>query len=330
MTSHSTRRIRARPYFFELFATVNFAIALIVLRGWTFLSVGHVVSATSDLLGYALICVLVRGGILRLRGRRGYFASLRRIGWITDTIRMAFFGAITVLTYGWIKLVVPIYHPRLFDQELWNLDQALLFGVSPNLLTLNLLANRWVFLTIDTSYAYIFFASFMLILGYFLSEPSRRIRIAFSNGNTSLWIIGAWLYLLVPSLGPAFRFPEVWFAYSQWLPRTQYFQAMLMRNYQGVLRMSAGGSAQVQLILGIAAFPSLHVAFQTFAFLWMRRLWRSGEVLFGIFGVIILIGSVVTGWHYLVDGLAGIILACCCYAAAARTAKVPRLPRARK
>ena len=328
--SNITRRVHARPYFFEIFATVNFLIALIVLKGWTFITVGHVLVGTFNLLVHAFLAVAIRGGILRLRGQRGYFAVVRRIGWIVDTIRMAFFGTLTVLAYGWIKLVVPIYHPRLFDQELWNLDQALLFGVSPNLLALDLLSNRWVFLTIDTCYAYVFFASFMLLLGYFLSEPSRRIRVAFSNGNTVLWLAGAWLYLLVPSLGPAFRFPDIWFAYSQWLPRTQYFQATLMRNYQGVLRMAAGGQANVQLILGIAAFPSLHVAFQTFAFLWMRRLWRSGEVLFGLFAVVILIGSVVTGWHYLIDGLAGIVLAACCYALAVRAARVPRLLLLRK
>jgi hypothetical protein len=313
-----------------MFATINFLIALIVLKGWTFLGVGHVVQGTINLLGHALVSVLVRGAILRLRGQRGYFASIWRRGWITDTIRMAVFGNITVLAYGWIKLVVPIYHPRLFDQELWNLDQTLLFGVSPNLLALNLLSNRWVFRAIDTSYAFVFFTSFILILGYFLSEPSRRIRMAFMNGNTVLWIAGAWLYMLVPALGPAFRFPDVWFVYSQWLPRTQYFQAMLMRNYQGVLRMTAGGTAKVQLILGIAAFPSLHVGFQTFAFLWMRQLWRSGEVLFGIFAAIILIGSIVTGWHYLIDGLAGIILAVGCYAIAVRASKVPRLLALRK
>jgi hypothetical protein len=328
--SNSSRRIHVRPYFFEIFAAINFLIAMIVLKGWTFVSVGHVVGGTLNLLAHALLSVVIRGAILRLRGRRGYFTAIRRKGWLIDTVRMALFGTLTILTYGWIKLVVPIYHPRLFDQELWNVDQSMLLGASPNLLALDLFANRWVFLTIDTCYAYVFFTSFVVLLGYFLSEPSRRIRVAFSNGNTVLWIAGAWLYLLVPSLGPAFRFPEIWFVYSQWLPRTQYFQAMLMRNYQNVLRMMSGQRADVQLILGIAAFPSLHVAFQTFAFLWMRRLWRSGEVLFGIFAVIILVGSVITGWHYLIDGLAGIVLAVCCYVITVRASRVPRLLDLRK
>ena len=65
--------------------------------------------------------------------------------------------------------------------------------------------------------------------------------------------------------------------------------------------------------MGIAAFPSLHVGFQTYVFLWMRRLWTSGEVLFGIFVVVIFLGSMITGWHYFIDGVAGAALALGCY-----------------
>jgi hypothetical protein len=80
----------------------------------------------------------------------------------------------------------------------------------------------------------------------------------------------------------------------------------------------------IQIVLGIAAFPSLHVAFQTYVFLWMRRLWTSGEVLFGIFALVILLGSMITGWHYLIDGLAGIALAVLWWGIFWRRAEVSR------
>jgi len=41
----------------------------------------------------------------------------------------------------------------------------------------------------------------------------------------------------------------------------------------------------------------------------MRRLWVYGEIVFGVFLLIIMIGSVVTGWHYLIDSIAGALLA---------------------
>jgi hypothetical protein len=150
---------------------------------------------------------------------------------------------------------------------------------------------------------------------FFLSAPGRRLRIAFTTGNTMLWLIGAWLYMLVPSVGPAYRFPDVWLPLATSLPLTQHFQALLMRNYQAVLRLAEGvsGAGEVRLVFGIGAFPSLHVAFQTYAFLWMRRVWIYGQIVFGVFMLLILIGSVVTGWHYLIDGLAGIAMAALCY-----------------
>ena len=43
-----------------------------------------------------------------------------------------------------------------------------------------------------------------------------------------------------------------------------------------------------------------------YVFLWLRRLWTWGQVMFGFFVLAILLGSMVTGWHYLIDGLAGI------------------------
>jgi len=71
------------------------------------------------------------------------------------------------------------------------------------------------------------------------------------------------------------------------------------------------------VFLGIAAFPSLHVAFEFLVWLWLRRVWRAGAMLFAIFTVLIFLGSVVTGWHYLIDALAGLALAFVAYAAVA-------------
>jgi hypothetical protein len=48
--------------------------------------------------------------------------------------------------------------------------------------------------------------------------------------------------------------------------------------------------------------------------LWMRGRWR---LLFGVITLIIFLGSIITGWHYLIDSIAGIILAVICYLAIA-------------
>jgi len=267
--------------------------------------------------------VAVRGVIALIRKDRTYLRIIRSRQWLTDTARMIVGASVIIFTYGWIKLVVPVYHPRLFDQELWNLDQTLFLGAAPTILFLDLFDSPAFLRAIDWSYAGIFFVSTVIAMAYFLSDPSRRIRIAFANGYALMWLTGAWLYMLVPSLGPAYRFPDLWLVHGESLRTTQRFQTLLMKNYRNVLTFVSGQTiGGTSIVLGIGAFPSLHVAAQMYVFLWMRRLWTSGEVIFAVFVIVIFLGSMVTGWHYFIDGVAGALLALVCYALVARSAKL--------
>jgi membrane-associated phospholipid phosphatase len=65
--------------------------------------------------------------------------------------------------------------------------------------------------------------------------------------------------------------------------------------------------------IGISAFPSMHNA-STLLFAlatWKRS--RGLGIAYGIYTVIILVGSVHLGWHYAVDGYAGLALAGLCW-----------------
>lgn len=320
------RRIYQRLYFFEIFTIVNLAIVVVLVANPLVLTTipRTFISFIGTFGGYTLVGIAVRAIIAAVRRELpAYLRKIRTAGWITDTARLVLFGAAMVHTYFWIKLTVPLLHPRLYDQELWNLDQAMFAGFSPNILFVSIFSSPKVLQAIDWSYANIFFASMTLAFVFFLSAPSRRLRVAFMTGNTHMWIIGAWLYLLIPSLGPAYRFPDVWIPLAASLGITQNFQALLMKNYRQVLLLPSGHAKDVLLMFGIGAFPSLHVAFQTYAFLWMRKLWIYGQIVFGVFAFVILIGSVVTGWHYLIDGIAGIALAAFSYWAGTRGWRIP-------
>jgi hypothetical protein len=313
---------------FEILAAGNFLVVLLAFGASRAIAgnpLVHLIAIAVVLAIQALGGIAVRSLFALLRRERSYFRRIARREWWLDTLRIVLFGSVTIVGYGWIKLVVPLYHPRLLDEQLWQLDRILFFGLSPAELALHLFDAPRFLRLIDWSYASIFYASTVIAFGYFASEPSRRLRIAFANGNTLLWIAGAWLYLLVPSLGPAYRFPDVWLAHAESLRTTQGLQAVLMRNYSNVLRAAAGEPhGPIGFVFGIAAFPSLHVAFQTFVFFWFRRLWTSGEVLFAIFALTIFIGSMVTGWHYLVDGIFGVAMAWICYRTFWRRARLDR------
>jgi hypothetical protein len=324
------RAVHRRPYFFELFTLVNLAVitAVTTARGFEVLPtlIQSVRASWLALIGEVILGVGIRALVAAARGQgRDYLRRIGTPGWLTDTLRLVVFTIVMVHTYGWIKLTVPVLHPRLFDAELWNLDQHLLFGYSPTVFLLTVF--RPILPAFDWSYANIFFASLVIAFSYFLSMPERRLRVGFANGNTAMWITGAWLYLALPSIGPAYHFPDVWFEYNRLLPVTQQIQIMLMRNYQAMMRMAQGSNEAIVIIYGVAAFPSLHVAFQTYTFLWMRKLWRYGEIVFGIFLGVIFLGSMVTGWHYLIDGVAGIALAALCYWGVRRRAFPPPADR---
>lgn len=308
------RRVYARPYLFELIVIANIAILAIVARLRSLQFFGMLPDVFLSVALSAVLCAAggtaIRAAVAAFRGEwRQYRTIINSVGWITDTIRLVIGEVLLTQVYGWIKLVVPIFQPRLFDSELWEIDRAIGFGLSPNVFVLTLFSNSRFLRFIDWAYANIFLVTILLAFGYFMSAPSRRLRVAFMTSNVVMWIAGVYLYFLVPSLGPAYRFPEVWLEYSRQLTTTQRLQTILMRNYTNVLAMSRGADKPVSILFGIAAFPSLHVGWQALVALWMRRQWIYGEILFWIFLFVIFIGSMITGWHYLIDSIAGIALA---------------------
>jgi hypothetical protein len=319
----------SRLHLFEWFALGNL-LAVAVVGWWTLPLVGslpgHLISFLVLFCLQAVAGIVIRGLICLLRGDRAYFRVIASREWIIDTFRLMLASSLIVIGYGWLKLIVPITNLRLFDQELWEIDRLLFLGNAPVLFLLHLFGDDAFLRVIDWSYANVFFTSTIVAFAWVFSEPSRRVRFAFANGNAVLWIGGAWLYFLIPSLGPAYAFPDIWFAHSETLRTTQSLQAVLMRNYQNVIRAAAGEpvTAPIHIAFGIGAFPSLHVAFQLYVFLWMRRLWTSGEVLFGLFAVTIFLGSMITGWHYLIDGIAGIAMAWICYRVPWRRSRLSR------
>jgi hypothetical protein len=295
-----------RPYFFEIFTILNFVIIQLALWRITRAPILTIVVTLLALVPAFVVQALVGIGIrlaVARAGRSEYRAVIRSRRWIADSIRIIVFSALSVHVYGWIKLSIPLLHPQLFDSVLWNVDRAMFFGHSPNIFFVDLFSTSLRFF--DWTYANVFIASLNIASIYFVSDPDDRVRIGFTNSNTLMWLAGAWLYMLVPSLGPAYRFPSIWLPLSAALANTQQLQRILMNNYQHVLH-----NQQVNILFGIAAFPSLHVAFEMLVTLWMRGRWR---LLFGLITVLIFLGSIITGWHYLIDSIAGLVLAVASY-----------------
>jgi hypothetical protein len=313
-----------RPYIFEIVLYLNTAWVFWTVRENALITMKEtVVNAGLQSLAATVIGMGIR---LLLAWRRGHGRRYIRIvtsrRWLIDTCRLVVAMVFLGEAYGWIKLLVPALHPVLYDAALYRIDAAIFFGMSPTIFFLQLFSNPRFLHFIDDAYLSFFLGGMLFALGFFFSMPKRRVRITFMTTIVVMWLSGAWLYMLFPSLGPAYRFPDVWFPYVKELPRTQITQALLMRNYQAVIRLVRQlGPERITLSYGIAAFPSLHVATQTQIAIWMRKWWRPGAILFTLAAFFVFIGSMITGWHYLIDGLAGIALAFGSYAVSLWLAK---------
>lgn len=319
------RKVPGRLYPFEPFLLAHLLLLHLLLftRGIFIADFALLYSLSTALPTFTI--QLVTGVVVRLLIEwrlgtlRSYVAAIRSRAWLTDSARLLFFAALIAHGYSWLKLFVPLINPALYDQQLADIDEALLLGLNPNAFFLNLFSNRAFLQIIDWSYATLFLATLFVGFSFFLSSPDREKRLRFIWGSALLWITGAWLYLALPSLGPAYAFGEIWSEVSSAMPRTNYLLARLMKNYTMVMNMGEGVSdPSINPQMGIGAFPSLHVAFHSYLFLWMRGINKVVRFVFGFLVFLIAVGSVITGWHYLIDSIAGALLAWAAYAIALR------------
>lgn len=256
--------------------------------------------------------------LYRLATRRGLGPYLRMLftpQWLLLTLR-AWAACLAVFAaYAWLKVSIPLINYELWDEFLWNLDRTVHGGFSPNLVLLDWLGGTWVARGIDIWYA-IWIHTTMAGSFFFLCLPGSRIRQRFVLSFVAMWVFGAWCYLAFPALGPVYAVPEVQNGVRGFFPLAEQLQRTLWENYQIMLTARTRETVAFVPWFGVAAMPSLHVGLHWLLTLWIRRVAPRLFIPFAVGTLLTLVGSVLTGWHYAVDGYAGILLAHACYGAA--------------
>lgn len=312
------RRALARiaPFTLEIVLIAQLA-ALHLLLAWRGVEFGPAMIAGS-LTGTApQVVVLVLAGFalrlvwLALSGRRGEAATwLRDRRWWLLTARYALAGALMSHLYTWLKVFVPVLHRRVFDAQLYDLDRLAGLGLQPNVFFLNLFSHRLALRAIDLGYSEVFMATLALSVAFFLSSRDEATRRAFVGGFVLLWSASVWLYAALPALGPCYAFPEEFLRFREELRGSAMLQAILFQNYQQVIRFALGqGEPMINPLFGVAAFPSLHVGHVAFVAIFARRLARPLGLPLALLTAFMFVGSIVTGWHYMIDSVAGLLLA---------------------
>lgn len=317
-----------RPYPFEVFTLVNLVAAVLFLRAFQLRIDGkgfwYIVKPLIEGLPVFLAVGLVLAVAATALARRPVVPFLRGLGrpaWVVHWLRLWLAVMLVTYAYGWLKVNVPIVHHRNFDQELWNLDVLLHLGVSPTVFVTQLCAGTPLVGLLDLWYTHWMQTVLFTLCCFtvFLPPPTAR-RFVFAL--LMLWGFGAWIYVALPAVGPIYVFPEHWNGLV--MPKALGTQASLWANYQIMLGGRTGQIHAFNPILGVAAMPSLHVGVHALFAFWTRRYARPLWIVFLVSTLLTLLGSVLTGWHYAVDGYVGIALAYACFRLANRFEGRPR------
>jgi hypothetical protein len=255
------------------------------------------------------------GVVLRLLQRwasggavRDYLRAVARPGWLLLCLRCWVAAMLLVYGYTWLKISLPLLRTTLLDPQLWRLDRLLHFGLSPSVLAIDLAAGTPLAPFLDTYYA-LWVPTLPLLMAYFFALDRDDLRRNFALAAGVLWGAGAWIYLALPALGPCFASPDLLDSIRDQMPRAVATQRGLWEHYLMMVRGRAGGLTTFQPMYGVAALPSLHVGAHALVAFWAARHERWLRVPAALVTALTFFASLATGWHYAVDGYAGLALA---------------------
>lgn len=317
---------RLRPYEILLLVDLVLVVLLLRLRARIGLDVVRTLLDMRDFVAFAAP-FLLGGIVLRalLAARRGWRRGAARLRAnlrprsLLDLVRLLAALALMSYVYSWLKLALPLLRPDvLYDPGLFRLETALHFGVNPGRLLQGLFPYPALWRVLDAYYgAFIF--TVIVGVGWFAATLSRSDRARFASGFTLLWVLGSWFYLAVPSLGPCYVLKEDYTEVRASMPSQSATMDLLFAHYGRVRAFHRHPEGtDLSPYLGVAAMPSLHVAAQAFFLFFARRRSRAVALLYGALTAVTLFASVVSGWHYAIDGYAALLLAWVAFAAGNR------------
>jgi hypothetical protein len=229
-----------------------------------------------------------------------------------------------MIAFTVVKDNIGAIHPFNWDQTFVHWDYLLGGGTAPWKLLQPILGHPPITVALNFIYDLWFPLMFAGLLWQAFSPRSSVLRMQFMLSFGFAWFFaGSVLALIFSSAGPCFHdklFPN----HPLFADQMAYLNSIgpkwiwSLAVQNDLWNSYVTGSGEIS---GISAMPSMHVAVATlFALLGWRKGVSLGIAL-SIFAALILLGSVHLAWHYAVDGLAGAVLAVCCWLAGGYVAR---------
>jgi hypothetical protein len=203
-----------------------------------------------------------------------------------------------------LKFAIPREIPFWLDQPLERVELAL-FGMQPWLALDDVLG--WAAVPMDWLYGAWLPTQSLILFLVILSSPSpgkSRLLVAYS---LTWFLLGVVAAVLFASAGPIFY--DRLFGGSTFAGLRETLQsrgAWIALAESDQMWASLSGKAP-GAVAGISAMPSIHVAISAWIYLAARKLAPRATVPALIYALLIWIGSVQLGWHYVSDGLLGAV-----------------------
>ena len=261
--------------------------------------------------GFWALDVIPRGWNAARAAGRPKFDEIRAVarerwswqrGGVVFGLIVAFY--VTYLCYRNVKSYVPLARPELVDDDLMEMERGW-FGNDPAAILHDLFGTGIA--------AHALSAVYLLFLTFVpLSVAAALVwRTDMAGGLWWLtvmslnWVLGAASYFVLPSMGPAFVAPELFAE----LPRTGVTalqEVLLEHRLEFLSSPVASGGLQ-----SIAAFASLHVSIVLSGAIVAHLLGAPRMLRIGlwIFFALTVIATIYFGWHYIVDDIAGVVIA---------------------
>jgi hypothetical protein len=211
------------------------------------------------------------------------------------------------------KAWMPFVNPSLYDEAYHRMDMAVL-----PLLEAFLAARRFIAevlpINVNPGYHHLFVGMFFVSLTIhgLLDRPWQQRRLVMTV--SLILLLGGIAYWIAPALGP--------FLYRESLnPMSAGAQRAMLRMWETM--QATGTIPRGYFIAPLAAMPSLHIA-HALCFTWFA--WKSTKLLFALYVPVFLwlvIESVASGFHYLIDLPAGALLMWLCYRISVRLIPQP-------
>ncbi|TAG25620.1 MAG: phosphoesterase PA-phosphatase [Rhodobacterales bacterium] len=218
---------------------------------------------------------------------------------------------LVIICFAKAKTLIPLVEPFSWDVQLMELDRLLHFGVDPYIFLHGVLGWNLSLTFFTGMYNVWLIVIYVALFSICFLRPASAVRMQFLISFLLVWALGGNLLAIIfSSAGPTY--------YALLGHGDTYRPLMDMLDAHA----ATGGLTVVdtQRLLWdfysrpdtfnlISAFPSMHVASSALVAIFAFRLSHWAAYVLTGFAIIILIGSVLLGWHYAVDSYAGVLIA---------------------